>query len=161
MVCPLFFAYPLLQLLLLEQNFCQVSGRHVSISALSSGKTKEHEDFILFRLPGKFVFNIRPPKPMRIKPPTSSEASEFDGSICGIPLKFPQIHLNSFNRVRKRGLFRKSHFLEILENFEILEILENPQTVESKGEPDHFLVILENPENLEILEISRVKRPLS
>ena len=38
-----------------------------------------------------------------------------------------------------RGLFRKAHFLEVLENLEILEILENPQTVENKGEPDHFL----------------------
>ena len=58
----------------------------------------------------------------------------------------------------KRGLFRKVHFLEILENLEILEILENTQTVENKGEPDHFLEILEN---LEILEILSVKRPLS
>ena len=29
----------------------------------------------------------------------------------------------------KRGVFRKVHFLEILENLEILEILENPQTL--------------------------------
>ena len=43
----------------------------------------------------------------------------------------------------------------------MLEILENPQTVESKGEPDHFLEILENLEILEILEIPPVKRPLS
>ena len=49
----------------------------------------------------------------------------------------------------KRGLFRKIHFLEILENLEILEFLENPQTVEKKGDSDHFLEILEN---LEILE---------
>ena len=34
----------------------------------------------------------------------------------------------------KRDLFRKVHFLEIVENLEILEILENPQTVENKGE---------------------------
>ena len=46
----------------------------------------------------------------------------------------------------RRGLFRKVHFLEILENLEILEILENPQTVENKGESDHFLEILENLE---------------
>ena len=52
----------------------------------------------------------------------------------------------------KRGLFRKVHFLEILENLEILEILENPQTVENKGESDHFLEILEN---LEIFGDSR------
>ena len=61
----------------------------------------------------------------------------------------------------KRGLFRKVHFLEILENVEILEILENPQTVENKVEFDHFLEILENLEILEILEIPTVKRPLS
>ena len=61
----------------------------------------------------------------------------------------------------KRGLFRKVHFLEILENLEILEILENAQTVENKGEADHFLEILENLEILEILEIPLVKRPLS
>ena len=49
----------------------------------------------------------------------------------------------------KRGLFRKVCFLEILENLEILEILENSQTV------DHFLEI---QENLEILEIPPVKK---
>ena len=49
----------------------------------------------------------------------------------------------------KRGLFRKSIFLEIL------EILENPQTA------DHFLEILEHLEILKILEIPAVKRPLS
>ena len=52
----------------------------------------------------------------------------------------------------KRGLFRNVHFLVILENLEILEIIENAQTVENKGELDHFL---------EILEIPPVKRPLS
>ena len=51
----------------------------------------------------------------------------------------------------KRGLFRKVHFLDILENF---------QTVENKGESNHFLEILENLEILEILEIPLVKRPL-
>ena len=61
----------------------------------------------------------------------------------------------------KRGLFRKVHFLEILENLEILEILENPPTVENIGEADHFPEILETLEILEILEISAVKRPLS
>ena len=61
----------------------------------------------------------------------------------------------------KRGLFRKVHFLEILENLEILEILENPHAVENKGESGHFLEILENLEILEILEIPPVKRPLS
>ena len=61
----------------------------------------------------------------------------------------------------KRDLFKRVHFLEILENLEILEILENRQTVENKGEPDHFLEILENVEILEIPEIPRAKRPLS
>ena len=61
----------------------------------------------------------------------------------------------------KRGLFRKVHFLEILENLEILEILEHTQTVENKGEGDHFLEILENLEMLEILKVPPVKRPLS
>ena len=63
--------------------------------------------------------------------------------------------------IGKRGLFRRVHFLGILENLEILEILENPQTVENKGDSDHFLEILENLEILEILEISPAKRPLS
>ena len=61
----------------------------------------------------------------------------------------------------KRGLFRKVHLLEILENLETLEILGNPHTVEKKGESDHFPEILENLEILEILEIPPVKRPLS
>ena len=61
----------------------------------------------------------------------------------------------------KRGLFKEVRFLEILENLEILQILENPQTGENKGEPDHSLEILENLEILEILEIPLVKRPLS
>ena len=59
----------------------------------------------------------------------------------------------------KRGLFRKVHFLEILENLETLEILESPQTLENKRDSDHFLEILENLEILEILEIHQVKRP--
>ena len=76
-----------------------------------------------------------------------------------------------------KGVFsEKSHFLEILEILEntqtvenkgesdhcleILEILENTQTVENKGESDHCLEILETIENLEILEIPSMKRPL-
>ena len=43
----------------------------------------------------------------------------------------------------QKGSLQKSRFSEIQ------EILENPQTVENKGESDHFLEILEN---LEILE---------
>ena len=58
----------------------------------------------------------------------------------------------------EKDLFRKVHFLEILENLEILEFLENSQTVDKEGDSDHFLEILEN---LEILEISPAKRPLS
>ena len=57
-----------------------------------------------------------------------------------------------------KGSLRKVHFLENLEN---LEILENPQTVGKKGESDHLLKILESSENLEILEIPPVRRPLS
>ena len=87
--------------------------------------------------------------------------------LVALPTNFRQIS----DRIRaldsekgvfwKRGLFRKVHFLEILENLEILEILENPQTVETKGKSNHFLEILENLEILEILEIPPVKRPLS
>ena len=58
----------------------------------------------------------------------------------------------------ERGLFRKVHFLEIRESLEILEILENPQTVENKGECEHFLEILEI---LKTLEIPPAKRSLS
>ena len=54
-------------------------------------------------------------------------------------------------KLHLRGLFRKVHFLEILEN---------PQTRENKAESDHFLEILENLEILEILAIAPVKRPL-
>ena len=61
----------------------------------------------------------------------------------------------------KRGLVIKVHFLDILENLEILEILESPQTVENKGDSVHFLESLENIEILEILEICPVQRPLS
>ena len=61
-------------------------------------------------------------------------------------------------RVRKKGSFQKSPFLDILEN---VEILENPQTVENKGESNQFLEIIENLEILEILEFPRVKRPLA
>ena len=59
-----------------------------------------------------------------------------------------------------KGVFSENPFLEILENLEILETPENPQTVENKGESDHFLEILKNLENLELLEIPQAKRPL-
>ena len=45
----------------------------------------------------------------------------------------------------KRGLFRKVHF----PSRDSLEILENPR-LENRGESDHFLEILENLEILEI-----------
>ena len=39
----------------------------------------------------------------------------------------------------EKGSFQKSPFsIEILENLEILEFLENPQPVETKGDSDHF-----------------------
>ena len=47
---------------------------------------------------------------------------------------------------------RKAPFLEILENLEILQMLESPQTAENKGKSDHFL---------KLLEIAEAKRPLS
>ena len=40
-------------------------------------------------------------------------------------------------------------------------MLENPQTVQKKGDSDHFLEILENLEILACLQIPPVKRPLS
>ena len=49
------------------------------------------------------------------------------------------------------GSFQKCPLqVDFLENLEILEILEHPQTVESKGESYHYLEILENFEILEI-----------
>ena len=66
---------------------------------------------------------------------------------------------------KKKGSFGKGvlseepSFLEILEN---LEILQNPQTLENKGESDHFLEILDNSENLEIArDSSSEKTPFS
>ena len=60
----------------------------------------------------------------------------------------------------KRGLFRKVHFLEILENLEILEILENPQTVENKERiRHHFLEILENLDFRDSRDSSSEKTP--
>ena len=61
----------------------------------------------------------------------------------------------------EKGSFQKSPFSRDSRELEIFEILENPQTVENKGESDHFLEILENSEILEILEIPPAKRPLS
>ena len=42
--------------------------------------------------------------------------------------------------------------------FKNLEILENPQTVENKGESDHFLEILENLGILEIRETPKTSK---
>ena len=95
----------------------------------------------------------------------------FSGDFCLLQCT-PSLHTvkgvqisENYSRVRKKGSFGKAEkskfFLEILENLGILEILENPQTVENKGESDHFLEILENLEILEILEIPSVRRPLS
>ena len=64
----------------------------------------------------------------------------------------------SFGKWAQKSPFSgDSREFKILENLEILEILENPQMVESKGESDQFLEILE----LEILDIPPVKRALS
>ena len=62
----------------------------------------------------------------------------------------------------KRGLFRKVHFSrDFPENLELLEVLENPQTLVNKGESEPFSrEILENIEILESLEIPPAKRPL-
>ena len=54
----------------------------------------------------------------------------------------------------ERGLFRKVLLLEVL------EVLEKPQTVENNVESDHFLEILENLDILGLLENPPVKRPL-
>ena len=61
--------------------------------------------------------------------------------------------------MQKGSFHRKVHFLEILED---VEVLENPQSPDSvnKGESDHFLEILENLEILQIPEIPPVKRHL-
>ena len=51
----------------------------------------------------------------------------------------------------KRGLFKNIHVLEILWNLlEILEILKAPSVENKKRDSDHFLEILENLEILEI-----------
>ena len=62
--------------------------------------------------------------------------------------------------VFEKELFQKSALSEKSREFS-REILENPQTVENKEESDHFLETLENSEILEILEIPPVKKPLS
>ena len=59
----------------------------------------------------------------------------------------------------ERGSFLKNPFREFLAHLKILEILENFQIVENKGESGHLLEILENQEIIEILDIPPVKRP--
>ena len=61
----------------------------------------------------------------------------------------------------KRGLFRKVHFLEILENLASLEILENPQTVQNKEQADHLLEILDREHSNELLSKSALDGCLS
>ena len=50
------------------------------------------------------------------------------------PIRFAPPHITA--QLLEKGSFQKVHFLESMEN---LEILENTQTVENKGESDHFL----------------------
>ena len=58
---------------------------------------------------------------------------------------------------RGKGSFQIRPFLETLD-LEILEIRENPHTVENKAESDHSRDILDEiPEILEILEIPPVE----
>ena len=60
-----------------------------------------------------------------------------------------------------KGVFPEKILLpEILENLVILEILENPQTLENEGESNEFLEILKNLEILEIPEIPQTKKTL-
>ena len=95
--------------------------------------------------------------------PNLSQRSGLDSTLASVHSSSLFFSLGFGKRgLLEKGSFQKSpNFLEILENLEILEFLENPQTVEKKGDADHFLEILENLEILEILEISPVKRPLS
>ena len=58
----------------------------------------------------------------------------------------------------EKGSFQKSPLSRDSREFRDSRVLENPQTVEKKGDSDHFVEILEN---LEILEIPPAKRPLS
>ena len=65
----------------------------------------------------------------------------------------------------EKGSFQRSPFSRDSSEFRESRDFREPQTLENKGESDHFLEILENLEildsNLEILEIPPVKRPLS
>ena len=88
--------------------------------------------------------------------------------VCSVSFHMSCFHMFCFlpdpsDSGSEKGSFGKGVFSEkfifyiILENFfEILEILESPQSVENKGGSDLFLEILEN---LEILEIPPVKDP--
>ena len=88
-------------------------------------------------------------------------------AVRGTPENCISDPTNVIFRVRKRGLLEKWSFGKgVFWKRGLLEIrdsrdLENPQTLENKGESDRFLESLENLENVEILEIPPVKRPLS
>ena len=73
--------------------------------------------------------------------------------IHGVSFERPQESGSEKGVFWKRGLLEKGSFLRDSREFRDLEILENPQTVESKEKSDHFLEILENLEILVILEI--------
>ena len=77
-------------------------------------------------------------------------------SRCGKPRGTPR----ELIQVRKKGSFQKSPFSRDSREFRDSKDFREPQTVEKKGESDHFVEILENLEILEFLEIPPVKRPL-
>ena len=85
--------------------------------------------------------------------------------FCGRLFLLPRVGFQNNSRPKllsgknKVGSSGKSIFRAILDSFENLETLENPQTVENKVE-SALLEILENVAILEILEIPPVKRPL-
>ena len=88
-----------------------------------------------------FVLLFSPRKKAPKNPPRNPPQNSPGNQFGKIPLGFlqkPFLSASEKGVFWKRGLFRKVHFLE---NLEILEILENPQTVENKGESDHFLEI--------------------
>ena len=112
------------------------SGREFAkAEGMYSGKRQENKDYSLGPEIGR-----------------SGEALPDNGdggrTVRSLPRKFVFLGFESDSETGvfwKRGLFSKVHFLEILENFEVLEILESPQTLENKGESNHFLEILEIP----------------
>ena len=71
-------------------------------------------------------------------------------------MKSDQISVSETRCLWKSGLFKNVHFLEALENLEILEILVISLRVENKGESDH---VLENLGSLDVVEILETKDP--